>query len=139
MTKFVVKFVNLEEQTKEEFEYYDLLSAITVIKNTPIEGVFMSDVQFENELILLLTSMFIHAGRKSPEYPEGKDMIMLVRRDENNNEGPVYGPHIVPFVAGSTVNVPPVAKIKSIPSQSWDPVREKQMLLSTDSETDING
>lgn len=133
---YVVKFLHLEERTKDEFEYSNLLDALRVIKETPIDGVTLSQVRFETDLILLLTSTFMYAGKKNAEYPEGCVMLMLHKR-ENGVDSPVYGTQIVPFVAGYNLLPPPVAK-SNFPSQrdSWDPVREKQDMLKLNSTTE---
>lgn len=131
---YVVKFLHLEERTKDEFEYANLLDALQVIKETPIDGVTLNQVRFETDLILLLTSTFMYAGKKNSEYPEGNVMIMLHQR-MNNVDRAVYDTHVVPFVAGYNL-IPPVAKSNFVPSQrdSWDPVREKQDLLKLSQE-----
>ncbi|MFE1915008.1 hypothetical protein [Streptomyces anandii] len=107
MTVFNVKFLNLTEQTKEEFEYSNLMDALRVVKETSLDGVKMSNDQFDTELIHLLTSGFIYRGKK----PLDEYVIMLHKRLENDELVPVYGPGIVPFVAVTplpvaNVNVP---------------------------------
>lgn len=132
---YVVKFLHLEERTKDEFEYANLLDALRVIKETPIDGVTLSQVRFETDLILLLTSTFMYAGKKSAEYPEGCVMITLHQRMDSVDRA-VYDTHVVPFVANASL-IPPVAKDKFVPNQRdvWDPLREKQdMLKLTDNK-----
>jgi hypothetical protein len=135
---FVVKFFNLSEATKEEFEYSDLLSALRVAKETEFNNQpILSDKRFEDELIILLTQGFVYAGPKSSQFPEGEIVIMLVRRDETNKESFIYGVNVVPFVAGAGFSpTPPVAN-NYVPAQtSWDPVREKRVLLLPVANTD---
>lgn len=108
--RFIVRFLDMSEQTKDEFEYSNLLDALKVVKSTPLDGVIMSNPAFELDLIVLLTSGFIYAGPKASGMPAGKYMIQLLKQVENGApETPVYGPHIVPFVAGTL----PVQRIES--------------------------
>ncbi len=111
--RFIVRFLDLVEQTKDEFDYSNLLDAMRIIKNTPLDGVIMSHSQFERDLIVLLTSGFIYAGPRSKDYIDGKYQIQLLNQVENGApERPIYGPHIVPFVVGAPIpeqRVSPVA------------------------------
>lgn len=130
---YVVKFLDLIERTKEEFEYAKLSDAIKVAKDSDINGrPAISDDNFEVKLLELLTSTFTYAGPKTDQYPEGSVMVMLTKRVEYGIEDAIYGPRVIPFVAGlipvqpSAINdlakasVSPVANFLSDPERSTD-------------------
>jgi hypothetical protein len=102
-----VKFLDLREQTKEQFDYENIFDALRVAKETNLgsERVIreaIPDKEFNEQLHLLLTSGFVYAGWKTSEYPTGDHMVFLLKVDANNNESPVYS---MPFFA-----MPPVAE-----------------------------
>lgn len=116
---YVVKFFNLTESTMDEFEYQDLFSAIKVAKETNLgtDNLIlpaMDDDKFNEELLILLTTSLVYAGRKTKEHPEGEFMIMLTQRDdETREETTVYNALPMPPLSISS----PVAKITTVPLQ----------------------
>lgn len=92
---YVVKFFDLRERTKEEFEYVHLFDALSVAKNAEVGPdrlhiPVMTHDDFDSQLLILLTSGVVYGGLKSEEYPEGDIMVMLLRRDGNGTETVVF-------------------------------------------------
>jgi len=103
---FRVKFINMVEQTKDEFDYDNLWDALKVCKETNIgpdriHSESMTNEQFDEELLILLTQGFIYVGPKTNQYPEGYIMLMLlsVAEDGTSAERPVYSALPMPFTA----------------------------------------
>lgn len=101
---YVVKFLHLEERTKDEFEYAHLMDALKVAKETNlasmasrIHSAALSDKQFDELLMTLLTSGFVYTGRRTEQYPDGNMMVYLLKRDDNLKDTPVYPVMPIPF------------------------------------------
>lgn len=87
---FQVWITDCEEQTQDMFEYSHLLDAFKVIKETNIGPCnsyvpMLSHEGFESQLINLLAGGPIYAGRKTSEFPEGKFMILLLKKDSEDS------------------------------------------------------
>jgi len=60
---YVVRFIDNIERTFEDFDYMGIIDALQVVKNFEIDGVVMSDEEFESKLTTLLTRRLIHRGK----------------------------------------------------------------------------
>lgn len=133
MFLYTTKFFNLAEQTKEEFDYTDLLDALTVAKRIHLDGIqAMSNDEFAEKITVLLTVGIIHVGRKTDAYPDGEYMLQLTKREGNgretviNSNATTANPlSFIPSQLGAPVakannleRIPPVAE--SNMSHEWD-------------------
>lgn len=99
---YIVKFTNLEENTRDAFSYTHLWDALSVAKNTligsdRIHRPMITDSQFDECLLTLLTTGMVYGGPKTVDYPEGCYIISLHQRDEET-ESTVYSALPMPRV-----------------------------------------
>jgi hypothetical protein len=118
--QYRVKFISLQEQTIDKYDYESLFDAIRVAKETNIgpDRLYteaIPDDKFNEEFLSLLTLGFIYVGPKTEKYPEGNTMIQLVKVNEREEEFPVYSN--VFHMPGAL----PVDKHSSVPDQREEP------------------
>lgn len=115
---FVVKVYDSRENVYEECQYRQLIFALDAIESWRVGALTIwedTKTSFEEKLIYLLTQGSVFLG-ENREY-----MIMFGKKDSATGiVKPIYGPELVPFVAGAynpqgfrpdnlSKNFPPVA------------------------------
>ncbi|MFE1145214.1 hypothetical protein [Streptomyces rochei] len=102
---YVVKFINLTENTLNRFEYDNLFDALKVCKETNLSDHYhlpaMSEKFFNEHLLELLTSAVVYVGTKTEKHPAGEIMIMLTMGENRS----VYSALPMPFIPGQILPV----------------------------------